>query len=82
MFPPVMRLGKQVAADTHVKTKIFDNHSLKVLREVDVPIKAGSVVVLDVLGLHMNRKLFALQAFGLPLFLWFSPFLHSARLGR
>ncbi|KIM46888.1 hypothetical protein M413DRAFT_440460 [Hebeloma cylindrosporum] len=54
MFPPVMRLGKLASADTHVKSKIFDSHSLKILREIDVPIKAGSVVVLDVLGLHMN----------------------------
>jgi hypothetical protein len=25
---------------------------------VDVPIQAGSDLVLDILGLHMNRKLF------------------------
>jgi hypothetical protein len=63
MFPPVMRLGKHVTTDTYVKAKIFDNHSLKVLQEVDVPIKAGSVVVLDVLGLHMNRRLSPGQIF-------------------
>lgn len=57
MFPPAMRLGKHVTTDTCVKAKIFDKHSLKILREVDVPIKAGSSVVLDVLGLHMNRRL-------------------------
>lgn len=57
MFPPAMRLGKHVTADTCVKAKIFDKHSLKILREVDVPIKAGSAVVLDILGLHMNRRL-------------------------
>ena len=57
LFPPAMRLGKHVTTDTCVKTKIFDNHSLKVLREVDIPIKAGSDVVLDILGLHTNRRL-------------------------
>jgi len=54
MFPPVMRLGRIVTADTCVTSRIFDKHSLEVLREVDVPIREGSVVVLDVLGLHMN----------------------------
>ena len=58
MFPPAPRLAKHVTTDTFVKTKIFDSHSLEVLRELDVPIKAGSDVVLDILGLHMNRKLF------------------------
>jgi len=82
MFPPVMRLGKHVATDTHVKTKIFDNHSLKVLREVDIPIKAGSVVVLDVLGLHMNRRLSALRIFGLLFFLRCFSFLTQRSFGE
>ena len=82
MFPPVMRLGKHVTTDTHVKTKIFDNHSFEVLREVDVPIKAGSVVVLDILGLHMNRRLSASQTYELLFFSWFFSFLRSSCLGK
>lgn len=58
MFPPAPRLAKHVTTDTSVKVKIFDSHSLEVQREVDVPIKAGSDLVLDILGLHMNRRLF------------------------
>ena len=58
MFPPAPRLAKNVTTDTCVKAKIFDPHSLEVLREVDVPIKAGSDIVLDIPGLHMNRGLF------------------------
>lgn len=40
------------------KGKVFNNRSLKVLQEVDTPIQIGTDVVLDVMGLHMNRKLF------------------------
>jgi hypothetical protein len=58
MFPPAPRLAKNVTTDTSVKVKIFDSHSLEVQREVDVPIKAGSDLVLDILGLHMNRRSF------------------------
>ena len=58
MFPPAPRLAKNVTTDTSVKVKIFDSHSLEVQREIDVPIKAGSDLVLDILGLHMNRRLF------------------------
>jgi hypothetical protein len=58
MFPPVMRLGRKVYKDTCVQAKIFDSHSLEVLQKVDVPIRAGSDVILDVLGLHMNRRSF------------------------
>jgi len=61
MFPIALRLGRRVTTDTCVKTKIFDNHSFEVLQEVDVPIQAGSDVVLDVLGLHMNRRLFKIS---------------------
>ena len=61
MFPPVMRLGKIATTDTRVTARIFDNHSLEVRQKVDVPIKEGSIVVLDVLGLHMNRGLFTPQ---------------------
>ena len=55
MFPPAPRLAKNVTTDTCVKANFFDSHSLEVLREVDFPIKAGTDVVLDILGLHMNR---------------------------
>jgi hypothetical protein len=58
MFPLALRLGRCVTTDTWVKTKIFDKHSFEVIQEVDVPIQAGSDLVLDILGLHMNRKLF------------------------
>jgi hypothetical protein len=59
MFPPLVRLGKHVTTDTSLKAKIFDNNSLEVLHEVDIPIQAGTDVILDVIGLHMNRRLFA-----------------------
>ena len=58
MFPPAPRIEKHVTTDTCLKTRIFDSHSLEVLREVNVPIKAGSDVILDILGLHTNRRLF------------------------
>ena len=58
IFPATSRLGKHVTTDTCVKAKIFDTHSLEVLREVAFPIKAGSDVILDIMGLHMNRRSF------------------------
>ena len=58
MFAPFPRLGKNVNTNTSVKAKIFDNHSLAVLREINVPIKAGSDIILDIPALHMNRRLF------------------------
>jgi len=54
MFPLVMRMGKIVTTDTCVTAKIFDKNSLEILRQVDVPIREGSVVILDVQGLHTN----------------------------
>jgi cytochrome P450 len=57
MFPPAPRLSKNVTTDTCVKVKIFDSHSLEAVREVDFPIKAGTDVVLDISGLHMNPLL-------------------------
>jgi len=57
MFSPVPRLAKNATTDTYVKARIFDSRSLEVLREVDVPIKAGSDIVLDIHGLHRNRRL-------------------------
>jgi hypothetical protein len=58
MFPIALRLGRRTTTDTLVKGKIFDTHSFELLREVDVSIQAGTDVVLDVMGLHMNRRLF------------------------
>jgi phage-related protein len=81
MFSPVPRLGKNITTDTSVKARIFDVHSLEVVREVDVPIEAGSDIVLDILGLHMNRRLFTTFLINLCLPNSFSFILQSTRLG-
>ena len=80
MFPPVTRIARTVTADTSVKARIFDNNSLEKLRELDVKVKAGGHVVLDVMGLHMSRMSFT-QTFCLISYQPF-PFLKSACLGR
>jgi hypothetical protein len=59
LFPPVVRLMKTVFTDTILKTRRFTTNtdgSLDNVEVVNTPIKARSIVVLDILGLHNNRK--------------------------
>ncbi|KAF8348725.1 cytochrome P450 [Amanita rubescens] len=57
LFPPVVRLMKSVFTDTILKTRRFTTNtdgSLDNVEVVNTPIKAGSVMVLDINGLHYN----------------------------
>ncbi|KAF7360194.1 Cytochrome P450 [Mycena venus] len=57
LFPPVIRLSKLVYADATIKAHRFtiDNQSkIDNIQEIHVPIKSGSMVLIDILGLHMN----------------------------
>jgi hypothetical protein len=54
-----VRLGKQVLTDTDIKARRFTtSHDGKVqdVEEYTVPIKGGSMVIIDISALHMNRK--------------------------
>ncbi|TFK72438.1 cytochrome P450 [Pluteus cervinus] len=56
-FPPVLRLGKIAQADTTLTTKRFSTTeagSITNIYQNTVAIERGSVVLIDVLGLHMN----------------------------
>lgn len=62
LYPAVARLAKVVLVDTSVKARQFSSTAdgkLENIKEITVPIKAGSVVIIDVFGLHNNRKLSA-----------------------
>ncbi|KAF8235020.1 cytochrome P450 [Tricholoma matsutake] len=57
LFPPVVRLGKQVLTDTDLKAHRFTtSHDGKVrdVEEYTVTIPGGSMVIIDISALHMN----------------------------
>ncbi|RDB30006.1 hypothetical protein Hypma_014135 [Hypsizygus marmoreus] len=57
LFPAVARLAKLVTTDTTLKARRFSTTSMGKIRNVEqyeVPIKAGSMVLIDIIGLHMN----------------------------
>jgi hypothetical protein len=59
LFPPVVRLGKQVLEDTDIKARRFTTRSDGTVQDVEeytVPIKGGSIIIIDILALHMNRE--------------------------
>jgi hypothetical protein len=63
-----MRLAKCVAGDTALKAHRFttdDNGKVQDIEEYNVPITSGSVLIIDILALHMNRET-------LPLYIWTS----------
>jgi hypothetical protein len=58
-FPPVVRLGKQVLEDIDIKARRFTTRSDGTVQDVEeytVPIKGGSIIIIDILALHMNRE--------------------------
>lgn len=58
LFSSVPRLGKLVFSDTVINTRRFTTKPDGTLDKVEVvstAIKAGSVVVLDIHGIHYNR---------------------------
>lgn len=58
LFSSVPRLGKHVFSDTVIRTRRFTTNPDGTLDKVEVvntPIKAGSVIVLDIHGMHYNR---------------------------
>jgi hypothetical protein len=55
----VVRLGKQVLDDTNIKARRFTTRSdgkVQNVEEYNVPIKGGSMIIIDILALHMNRE--------------------------
>jgi hypothetical protein len=54
-----VRLGKQVLTDTKIKARRFttgDDGKVQDVEEYTVPIKGGSMVIIDIPALHMNRE--------------------------
>ena len=59
VFAPVTRLIKTAFSDTILRTRRFTintNGTLDNVEVVNTPIKAGSLIVLDINGLHYNRE--------------------------
>jgi hypothetical protein len=59
LFPPVARLGKIVGTDTALKAHRFTTGHDGLVRNVEeytVPIKRGSLAIIDIMALHMNRE--------------------------
>ncbi|KAG5646335.1 hypothetical protein DXG03_003658 [Asterophora parasitica] len=57
LFPPVARLAKHVQLDTRLSARRFQTNAKGEVTNVekyDVPIKTGSIVIIDILGLHNN----------------------------
>ncbi|KAJ7108701.1 cytochrome P450 [Mycena epipterygia] len=57
LFPAIVRLSKLVHADTSIKAHRFATNSegeIHDIQEFSVPVAKGSIVMLDILGLHMN----------------------------
>ncbi|PFH49568.1 hypothetical protein AMATHDRAFT_62875 [Amanita thiersii Skay4041] len=57
LFSPVPRLGKTVLVDTTLKARRFSTNlegKVTDIEEYNIPLRAGSIVVLDSHGLHMN----------------------------
>lgn len=53
------RLGKIVGANTVLKARRFTTGRDDLVRNVEdytVPIKGGSMVIIDIIALHMNRE--------------------------
>ncbi|GLB42347.1 putative cytochrome p450 [Lyophyllum shimeji] len=56
-FPPVARLAKNVLADTTLTARRFSTSpegKITNVEKYDVPIKTGSIVVIDIVALHNN----------------------------
>ena len=59
LCPPIPRLGRQALSGVHIKARRFTtSHDGKVrdMEEYTVLIKGGSLVVIDISALHMNRE--------------------------
>ncbi|KAF9010195.1 cytochrome P450 [Cyathus striatus] len=57
LYPPVARMARHTLSDTRLKAKRFSTTSegkIGSVKEITVPIKAGSIVILDTFGLHKN----------------------------
>ncbi|KAF8162437.1 cytochrome P450 [Mycena galopus ATCC 62051] len=57
LCPDVVRLAKTVHADATIQAHRFTistKDEIDNIQEISVPIKAGSIVMVDILGLHMN----------------------------
>jgi len=74
-FPIVHQIPRLVKYDTVLTARHFVNGSNKhrILSEFRMDVPAGSVVMVDILGTHMNRKspsLFVITTLQ-PFFFWF-----------
>ncbi|KAJ7778095.1 cytochrome P450 [Mycena metata] len=57
LFPAIVRLAKVVHADTVIPAHRFTTNAqgdVSDIQEISVPVKTGSTVMIDMLGLHMN----------------------------
>ncbi|KAJ7359620.1 cytochrome P450 [Mycena albidolilacea] len=57
LFPPVVRISKIIHADTTIKAHRFtttSNGDIGSVQDISVPVKTGSMVLIDIRGLHMN----------------------------
>ncbi|KAF7351367.1 Cytochrome P450 [Mycena sanguinolenta] len=57
LFPAIVRLAKQVHADATIPAHRFTTTArgeIDDIQDISISVKAGSVVMVDILGLHMN----------------------------
>ncbi|KAJ7820996.1 cytochrome P450 [Mycena olivaceomarginata] len=57
LFPPVVRISKIVHADTTIKAHRFTttcNGDIGHVQDISLPVRTGSMVLIDIRGLHMN----------------------------
>ncbi|KAF5379057.1 hypothetical protein D9615_005999 [Tricholomella constricta] len=57
LFPPVPRLAKHVHADTTLRARRFRSSpegKVTNVEKFDVPVQSGSIVIIDIIGLHNN----------------------------
>lgn len=60
LFPPVPRVASPVSVDTHLTGRRFTpsdgKRGVSNVSDFDVAIPAQSIVVIDIIALHRNRK--------------------------
>ncbi|KAJ7185802.1 cytochrome P450 [Mycena filopes] len=57
LFPAIVRLAKLAHADTTIPAHRFSTTAegdITDVQEISVPVKAGTTIMLDILGVHMN----------------------------
>lgn len=56
LFTPVARLGKCVQSDTTLPARQFVSGDYHNAEKITIRIPRGSIIIMDILALHRNRK--------------------------